>query len=159
MNKIICTIIYFYKEYIMVLFMCKKILLILLVTVIIAAAFASGGCTMENLSDKKLKDLEFTVLADENVPKELLEAIEQKKSEVFNMTFSDKESTYIVVGYGSQPTGGYTIVVDELYETKNSICLKTTFNGPPKTEQVSNLESCPYMVIKIEYNEKPVVYE
>lgn len=133
--------------------MYKKIIIILAVVICIGV-----GCSVQNLEGEKIKDLDFTVLADENVPEELLEVINQKKSEVFNMTFSDAESTYIVVGYGSQPSGGYTIVVDELYETEDSIYLATSFNGPDGSDAQKMVESCPYMVLKIEYNEKPVIY-
>lgn len=39
---------------------------------------------------------------------------------------------YLVVGYGRQPTGGYSIIVDELYTTENTIVFATTLTGREK---------------------------
>ena len=62
------------------------------------------------------------------------------------------------VGYGVQPTGGYSISVNELYLTDNSIVVNTELKGPEKGENAGAEQSFPYIVIRTEYLENPVVF-
>lgn len=117
------------------------------------------GCSVERTDKKKIKDLEFTVVEESQIPEELLPLIEEKKQEDFKMTFDTEDSRYMVRGYGVQPTNGYSISVEELYMTSNAIYLNTNLIGPAKGEAVSQVESWPYIVIKIEYMDKSVVFE
>lgn len=55
-------------------------------------------------------------------------------------------------------TTGYSISVRGLYEAENAIYVKTTLSGPSKTESVSQVVTCPYVVIKMEYSDKNVVF-
>ena len=63
------------------------------------------------------------------------------------------------MGYGTQQTNGYSISVEELYETRNAIYINTNLLGPAKGEAVSEVESYPYIVVKIDYLDKSVVFE
>ena len=76
------------------------------------------------------------------------------------MTYSDGNYKYIVVGYGRQETGGYSIQVQEVYDTQNTICVSTALLGPAKreSEQVRTQPSYPYIVIKIQNLDKTVVF-
>jgi len=141
--------------------MCKKIIktILILLAVIVLIVLLTKGFSITDTGEKKLKDLEFTVLEESNIPSELMNEVESKKTNPFNLSYSDNENTYIVVGYGAQPTGGYSITVDELYETKNTIVVKTGFAGPSKTEEVSQSESYPYIVLMIESTDKSVMFE
>ena len=67
------------------------------------------------MTNKKLKDLEFTVVADADLPGELKEIIDEKKELPFKLHYSNKDHLYIVVGYGKQNSGGYSIAVEELF--------------------------------------------
>ena len=111
---------------------------------------------------EKIKDLEFTVLAEENIPEELRTVIEEKKSSAFKVTYQDNGFLYICVGYGQQVSGGYSITVNALYLTDNAIYADTTLLGPdpadPATEK-KKAPSCPYIVLKTEFIDKPVVFE
>ena len=115
-----------------------------------------SSCGVESKDKKKGSDMEFTVVSEENIPKELMEIINGKKTEEMKLTFCDKENLYIVVGYGKQSTGGYSINVDELYETDNEIYIHTNFLGPSKSENISQAYSYPYIVVKVEYTDKKV---
>lgn len=108
---------------------------------------------------KKLKDVEFTVVDQSEVPQELLTSIEEKKKEGFKLTYTDKESLYVAVGYGKQKTGGYSISVDECYLTENAIYFETTLTGPEKGEKINEVASYPYIVVKMKYSQEPVVFE
>lgn len=91
------------------------------------------------------------------MPQEVKQIVEERKEAPFKVTYSDNQYTYIIVGYGRQKYEGYSIRVKELYETKNAICVKTEFLGP---EEYTNtqVESYPYIVMKIEYTDKNVVF-
>jgi hypothetical protein len=114
---------------------------------------------MEEASNEKLRDLEFTIVEQEDIPAELLKIVEEKKTSEFKITYTDNENLYICVGYGEQQTGGYSIAVKELYLTSNAIYIDTNLIGPSKDEKISEVLSYPYVVIKTEYMDKSVVFE
>lgn len=129
------------------------------ICLIIGVLLFLTGCSVERTDQKKIKDLEFSVVEESQIPEELLPLIEEKKREDFKMTFDMEDAKYLVRGYGVQPTNGYSISVEELYITSNAICLNTNLIGPAKGEAVSPVESWPYIVIKIEYMDKSVVFK
>lgn len=127
--------------------------------IVLISAILLVGCSISGDDKQKVKDIEFTVVPNEGIPDELKKLINEKKKETMKLTYNDKESLYIVVGYGEQPTGGYSIKVTDLYESKNGIYIKTDFVGPSKTENISQKQSYPFVVVKIEYSDKPVIFE
>ena len=64
-----------------------------------------------------------------------------------------------MVGYGEQATGGYSISVNELYLTENSIVIDTELKGPEKGETVGVEKSYPYIAVQTEYLENPVIFQ
>ena len=69
------------------------------------------------------------------------------------------DSLYLCIGYGEQATGGYSISVNELYLSENAIYFDTNLIGPDPSETVAETVSCPYLVVKTEYLDKPVVFQ
>ncbi len=118
-----------------------------------------SGCSVGKDDGGKVRDLEFTVVGDAEVPAELMKTIEEKKGSNFKLTFSDGQGLYIVNGYGEQPSGGYSICVDALYLTENSIVIDTELKGPESSEEAGTEKSYPYIVVKTEYLEEPVVFQ
>ena len=118
-----------------------------------------SACSIESIKQEKIKDLEYTVVPADEVPEELMVQIEEEKEEPMKITFSDKGYLYIVHSYGAQETSGYSIEVNELYETENAICIETELLGPTKTEDIIETQTCPFVVVKIEENEKYVVFD
>ena len=118
-----------------------------------------GGCGLEKTDEKKLEDLTYTILEEKEIPQEFLAVIEEKKEQMFKLTYTDEESLYIAVGYGVQQTGGYSISVNQCYLTQNAVYFDTTLIGPSKGEQVNEAKSYPYLVIKTKYSEKNVVFQ
>lgn len=118
-----------------------------------------SGCSVGKDDGGKVRDLEFTVVGDNEVPAQLLKTIEEKKGGNFKLTFSDGQGLYIVNGYGEQPSGGYSISVDEFYLTENSIVIDTELKGPESKEEAGTEKSYPYIVVKTEYLEEPVVFQ
>lgn len=120
-----------------------------------------AGCAARKRDTlEKIKDLEFTVLADENIPEELKAVIEEKKGNTFKVTYQDNGFLYICIGYGEQVSGGYSITVNALYLTENAIYVDTTLLGPEPGEAATKKDtpSYPYIVLKTEFLDKPVVF-
>ncbi len=134
----------------------KKILSVVLSFCILLSFTA---CTVKKLATEKIRDIEFTVVEEKNIPKELMKTIEEKEKEVMKLTYADQGALYIVEGYGEQPTSGYSIIVKECFETKNAIHVHTNLIGPTKEEQIVEAKTYPYIVIKIEYLDKNVVFQ
>jgi len=97
----------------------------------------------------KVEDLTYTILEESQIPQELAALIEEKKTQRFQLTFDTEGERYIVVGYGIQPTGGYSISVEELYLSTNAIYINTNLIGPMKGETVTEVESYPYLVVRV----------
>lgn len=117
------------------------------------------GCAFTSSERIKLRDLDFTILSDDKIPEELMQLIQDKKQEGFKFTYSDNEFLYICVGYGEQKSGGYCIVVDDLYLTDTSIYACVSLLGPNLGVQKEDTVSYPYIVIKTEYLEETVIFE
>ena len=116
------------------------------------------GCGGDKGEEKKVKDLEFTVASPGEIPAELTQIIEQKKKDSFRLTYTNDQNLFIAAGYGEQKTGGYSITVPELYLTENSIIIKTELIGPDKQSQECLEPSWPFIVVKTELLEKPVIF-
>lgn len=131
------------------------------ITMLVLCSWIMTGCADKKDPLEKIKDLEFTVIAEENIPEELFQVINEKKAEVFKVTYQDSGFLYICMGYGEQETGGYSISVNSLYETENAVYFDTTLIGPTPGEMdgKKSSPSCPYVVVKTEMIEKPVVFE
>jgi len=117
-----------------------------------------NACSFERESREKICDLEFTVLKPEEIPKQLQDVIEHKKTEPFHVTYED-DALYIAVGYGEQKSGGYSIEARELFLTKNAICFRSGLIGPGKNEVFEETVSYPYLVIKTEKRDERVMFE
>jgi hypothetical protein len=121
--------------------------------------FALSACKSNKGEVDKIRDLEFTVVEDADLPEKLAKIIEEKKVNPFKLTYSNEDYLYIVQGFGGQKSGGYSISVNELYLTENSIHVKTNLIGPSKDEPATQNITYPYVVIKTEYLDKLVVFE
>ena len=127
----------------------------LVVTVLISLE----GCAIEKTNRTKVRDLDYHVVTEEEIPEELKTQIEEKKAADFKLTYETPEYLYIVRGYGEQETGGYSIQVKELYLTSNAVFFSTELIGPRKGENITKSPSYPYIVVQTEKIDKNVVFE
>ena len=134
----------------------KKFLSVMLTICIL---FSLSACSAKQLGTEKIRDIEFTVVEEKNIPKELKKIIEKKEKQVMKLTYADQGALYIVQGYGEQPTSGYSIIVKECFEKKNAIYVHTNLMGPAKDEPIVEIQTYPYIVIKMEYSDKNVVFQ
>lgn len=131
---------------------------ILLTSLLLGVVLA--GCSKSKQDERdKGKDLEFHVIERADIPEELAKLITEKEKQPFKMTYNDETSLYIVVGYGEQETGGYSIQVKECYLGENGIYVDTELIGPSADEAKSMEKSTPYIVLKMEFMEEPVVFQ
>jgi len=108
-----------------------------------------SGCAKKEKEIPKVKDLEYTVLEESEVPEELLEKIGEKKAEAFDITYQSDGYLYIARGYGTQRTSGYSVRILELYESTEGIVVSSELIGPRRDELVLQIETWPYIVIKL----------
>lgn len=123
---------------------------------IFVISFLLYGCSAA-AGKEKIQDLEFTVISEEEVPEELKNLIEEKKAGEFKFTYANGQDLYIVVGAGEQKTGGYSIEVPSLYLTESNIVIDTNLLGP-EGDAVAKI-SYPYVVVKTEWREEPVIFQ
>lgn len=117
------------------------------------------GCQKETGSAERGKDQDYTVVAVRDCPEDFLKELEEKKINPFQMTYMDGEYLYIALGYGEQPTGGFSITVHGLYETGDKLCLATELLGPGKDEVVKEKASYPFIIVKTEKTDKEVLFD
>lgn len=136
----------------------KKIISLLLLPILICSI---SGCDLGiKLGDthkgagEKVRDLDYTILSEERIPKELLPLIEERQEEPFEMTYSDKEFLYICIGYGRQEYSGHSIVVNNLFLGENGILIDTSLIGPEAGKEKINTVQYPYIVVKTELMEE-----
>lgn len=116
-----------------------------------------SGCSHQE-QPEKTKSLDFTVVAGTDIPGDLEELIQTRQEDPFELTYTDNSCLYIVKGYGKQDTGGYNIIVNDFYQSEDCLVFDTELFGPKPDEEVSSSPSCPYIVIKTEYREEPVIF-
>lgn len=117
------------------------------------------GCVSRPQKTEKLRDLEFTVMDKEKVPKELQAAILNNRDLPFKLTYADSGYLYIAEGYGPQQKSGYSVEVTEVYETDNAVYIHTNLLGPEKGEKTQDAVTYPYVVVKLKFIDKNVVFD
>lgn len=128
------------------------------IALLMICVLALCGCSVIKKDSDKVSGLEYTVVENEDLPLELKKLIESKKENTIRLTYATKDYTYIVAGYGTQPTSGYSIRVNDIYVGTNAIYVDVDLLGPESGEQVTELPTTPYIVLKIEKREESVVF-
>lgn len=73
------------------------------------------------------------------------------------MIYKVEDSMYLMKGYGTQVTGGYSIQVEEVSQSENGVFCKTQLLGPAEGKQGQE-PSYPCIVLKIKSTDKPVQF-
>ena len=136
---------------------CKKTLFV--VGMLFLVFGAAAACTVPVWTEEEKIPIEFTIVSTERLSEELQEIVETKKEQEFKVTYADDGYLYICVGYGKQDGGGYSVTVDELYETESCVYVNTGLLGPKTGNNRQNDVSYPYIVIKMEFRDKVVVFD
>lgn len=132
---------------------------LLRISIIMLLAALLCACGKDGTQEKKVSDVDFTVVNPEDIQEELMTHIEERKAEAFTLIYKDGENMFLTIGYGQQPSGGYSIKVNDLYLGDTSICVSTSLEGPPQDTEVEAAPSYPYIVLKMEMMDRPVIFD
>lgn len=116
------------------------------------------GCGIEAQTPRKEEDLEYTLVAQEDIPQELMTQIEAAMTGEMKLIYSDGGCLYLVKGYGEQPAGS-SIQVLALYRTKDGIVFDTQLLGGGGGSGTDTTSAYPYIVVKLLCDEQNVVFQ
>lgn len=114
------------------------------------------GCSKNDSKEHEVID--YTVVENDDLPAELKKLIDNKKANTLRMTYTTKDYTYVVAGFGTKETSGYSIKVNDLYKSKDAIYADFTLMGPAENESVNEVPTTPYIVLKYEKRDESVVF-
>ena len=130
---------------------------------VIAVTTLLSGCSFGTIEEQKTGDVTYEIVKKEEIPEQLKEEIKEAGKKEMWISYADTGNEgrylYIVKGYGRQETTGYSIEVNECYETEHTVVVRTTLLGPQKKEKTHKKKTYPYIVIKIPYTDKQIIYE
>ncbi len=130
-----------------------------LTIVIIAMCLVTAACGRADTKSSNVSDVDYTVVDRAAIPEELAATIDVRKESDFEISACIDGYTYIVKGYGKQPTGGYSIRVDRLQTNGTDMTMASTLIGPSAGEAVNKLATYPYIVIKTEATDNNILFE
>lgn len=130
-----------------------------LICIAVLTAILFGGCQIVRVEGEPREPVTYTVVKQDDIPRELLTLIGEKKEKEFQLSYQSGENLYLIKGYGRQMSGGYSIQVEELGMTGNAIFFRTKLLGPSDPGESGGEPSYPYIVIKTAYREKIVQFE
>ena len=133
----------------------RRIVVVMVWVVILAGLLVC--IKFEAVDKKRVRVLEYEVVSEENIPGEIMGELQGFSKSVCRCSYICSDSLYIVVYYGEQATDGYTVEINELYESSNAIFVETTLKGPTSYKDVKE-ESYPYVVLKLKLRDKKVVF-
>lgn len=136
------------------------IISIVTLAVLLALGMQMQGCKFKIIGEEQeRREVEFVIVSEECISKELQTLIETRKEEVMKFTYVDGENRYIVIGYGKQSTGGYSIYIKDMYATENALYVDTCLLGPKKGSRPKEAPSYPVIVLQISEMGLPVVFK
>ena len=122
---------------------------------VIAVTTLLSGCSFGTIEEQKTGDVIYEIVKKE----EIKEAGKKEMWISYADTGKEEAYLYVVRGYGTQQTTGYSIEVNACYETVDTVVIRTTLLGPEKKEKIHKKKTYPYIVIKMPYTEKQIIYE
>ena len=138
----------------------KRNISVVILLILVTAGIQLQGCGFKIISEEeKKREIPFVIVSEECLPKELDSFIEQKKEKEIKLTYVDEKDRYIIIGYGKQNSGGYSIYIKDLYATDNAIYVDTSLLGPKEKSKQENRPSYPVIVLQISEMGLPVVFK
>ena len=114
---------------------------------------------MKIVPQEEKSEVSFTIISKECLPESLSKLIEERKEEEMKLTYVDQGHRYIIIGYGKQDSGGYSIYIKDLYKTENALYVDTCLMGPKEKEETQEIASYPVMVLRIQEMGLQVVFQ
>lgn len=117
------------------------------------------GCKVQIVPQEERSEVLFSIISKECIPESLAKLIEERKEEEMKITYVDQGNRYIVIGYGKQDSGGYSIYIKDLYKTENALYVDTCLMGPKEKSKKQETTSYPMIVLRISEMGLPVVFQ
>ena len=117
------------------------------------------GCSGNSFGANGYRTLDFTLVDYKNIPQKLMEQMETKMEEGFQLTYKEDEYLYIAKGYGEPETSGYSVAVTNLTTENEVVYFESKLLEPQENENVNHNSSFPYVAIKTELIEFPVIFK
>lgn len=136
------------------------IIAILILVIFIVLGMQIQGCDFKIISqEQEHREVEFVIVSEECIPENVKTLIENKKENEIKLTYVDGKDRYLIIGYGKQNTGGYSIYIKDLYATENALYVDTCLMGPTKETKVKEVPSYPVIVLQVWEMGLPVVFQ
>ena len=136
------------------------ILSILILVILIILGMQIQGCDFKIISEEQEhREVEFVIVSEECIPETVKSLIESRKENEIKLTFVDGKDRYLIIGYGKQNSGGYSIYIKDLYATENALYVDTCLMGPEKETKVKEVPSYPVIVLQVWEMGLPVVFQ
>ena len=103
-------------------------------------------------------DLEYEIVSGKDVPQKVHERIFHKQTERFGFTYRDGDSQYIAFGFGTMPTGGYSIQIEAVKDTETKVIVAARLIAPKPEDVIRDKESYPSMILKVSGIQKNVQF-
>lgn len=129
------------------------------VCILALCALFETGCGITRTESEERKSVEYTVLGADAIPPEVEEVIGRQQGEDFRMTYKSGGYLYLLRGYGTQKSGGYSVQVEEVSVSDTALYFRTRLLGPTSREEQKGEGSDPWLVVKTEDPGVPVVFE
>ncbi|WP_346664378.1 protease complex subunit PrcB family protein [uncultured Merdimonas sp.] len=118
-----------------------------------------AGCSLQRMDAERIRDIEYTLADKEKLPEELREMIREEEGKPAEFSYGDQGILYAVKAYEEQDTGGYSVQVTDCYESETAVVVETTLLGPEKDETAADASTWPWIALKMEYTDKPVLFQ
>ena len=125
--------------------------------IIFLSIMTMTGCSKNESKEHTVID--YTVVENEDLPTELKKLIDNKKENTLRLTYTTKDYTYVVAGFGTKETSGYSIKVNDVYKSGDAIYADFALIGPSENEAVNEVATTPYIVLKYEKRDESVVFK
>jgi len=118
------------------------------------------GCDFKIIpQEQERREVEFVIVSSECIPDAVATLIEDRKEEEIKLTYVDGQDRYLIIGYGKQKCGGYSIYIKDLYATQNALYVDTCLLGPSKEVKTKEVPSYPVIVLQVWEMGLPVVFQ
>ena len=117
-----------------------------------------AGCGQKQ-SEGKIRDLECSVLDEDEIPQPLAEVIEENKTKEMKLSYEKDGMLYIARGFGEQKTGGYSITTKYCYLDEDGIHIRFELLGPSAGEALPEEATWPYIVVRLEKTGESILFE
>ena len=133
---------------------------IIILTGLLILGLQMQGCDFKIIpQEQERREVEFVIVSSECIPDAVATLIEDRKEEEIKLTYVDGQDRYLIIGYGKQNCGGYSIYIKDLYATENAVYVDTCLLGPPKEKKGKEVPSYPVIVLQIWEMGLPVVFQ